>query len=43
VFEISGTIAEGARQRLSGWMDIDLINDLQGIARVAAARKASGS
>lgn len=43
VFEISGTIAEAARQRLSGWMDVDLTNDLQGIARVATARKESGS
>lgn len=41
VFEISGTIAEAVRQRLSGWTDVGLTNDLQGIARVAAARKTS--
>jgi len=40
VLEISGTIAEAARQRLSGWMDVGLTNDLQGIRRVATARKA---
>jgi release factor glutamine methyltransferase len=42
VFEISGTIAEAVRQRLSGWTDVGLTNDLQGIARVAAARKVTG-
>jgi release factor glutamine methyltransferase len=42
VVEISGTIAEAALERLIGWMDVDLTNDLQGIARVAVARKASG-
>ena len=40
IFEISGTIADGARQLLSGWKDVQLANDLQGIARVAKARKA---
>jgi methylase of polypeptide subunit release factors len=40
VLEISGTIAEAARQRLSGWMDVGLTNDLQGIRRVATARRA---
>ncbi len=39
VFEISGTIADGVRQRLSGWADVEITNDLQGIARVARARK----
>jgi release factor glutamine methyltransferase len=39
VMEISGTIAEGARDLLRGWKDIRRINDLQGIARVIAARK----
>jgi release factor glutamine methyltransferase len=43
VFEISGTIAEVVRRRLAGWTDVALINDLQGIARVAAARKPSSS
>src|ERR1700675_809739 len=42
VFEISGTIAEVVRHRLAGWMDVGLTNDLQGIARVAIARKPSG-
>ena len=41
VFEISGTIAEGVRRRLAAWTDVRLTNDLQGIARVAAARKPS--
>ena len=39
VFEISGTIAEAARRQLAGWTDVGLTNDLQGIARVASARK----
>jgi release factor glutamine methyltransferase len=39
IFEISGTIAEGVRRLLAGWNDVQLANDLQGIARVAKARK----
>jgi release factor glutamine methyltransferase len=39
VFEISGTIADRVRPLLSGWDDVEIKNDLQGIARVAAARK----
>jgi release factor glutamine methyltransferase len=39
VFEISGTIAEAVRRLLAGWTEVSLTNDLQGIARVAAARK----
>lgn len=39
VFEISGTIADRVRQFLSGWDEVSIRNDLQGIARVAAARK----
>jgi release factor glutamine methyltransferase len=39
VFEISGTIATGVRLLLSDWNDIKITNDLQGIARVARARK----
>jgi release factor glutamine methyltransferase len=39
VFEISGTIAEAVRRGLAGWTDVGLTDDLQGIARVAAARK----
>jgi len=41
VFEISGTIAEAVRRQLGGWTDVRLTNDLQGIARVAAAKKPS--
>ena len=39
VFEISGTIADGVRRLLSGWEKVAITNDLQGIARVAAARR----
>jgi methylase of polypeptide subunit release factors len=39
VFEISGTIAEGILPLLSRWADVKITNDLQGIARVARARK----
>jgi release factor glutamine methyltransferase len=43
VFEISGTIADRVRGLLSGpaWDKIAIRNDLQGIARVAIARKTS--
>jgi release factor glutamine methyltransferase len=41
VLEISGTIVEGAKQLLSGWEEIGIINDLQGIPRVMAARRIS--
>lgn len=39
VCEISGTIATRVQQLLSGWTDVIITNDLQGIARVARARK----
>lgn len=39
VMEISGTIAGGVRALLAGWGDITISKDLQGILRVAAARK----
>jgi len=39
VFEISGTIANGVQRLLSGWADVKITNDLQGIARVTRARK----
>ncbi len=39
VFEISGTIADRARTLLSGWSEVAIKNDLQGIPRVAMARK----
>ena len=41
VFEISGTIADRVLVLLKGWDDVAVRNDLQGIARVAIARKAS--
>jgi release factor glutamine methyltransferase len=40
VMEISGTIAGRVQQLLSDWKDVQITNDLQGIARVASARKA---
>jgi release factor glutamine methyltransferase len=39
VMEISGTIVEGVQRLLFGWQEIQIINDLQGIPRVVAARK----
>jgi release factor glutamine methyltransferase len=39
IMEISGTIAGGVRALLAGWEDITITNDLQGIPRVAMARK----
>jgi len=39
VFEISGTIANRVRSLLSSWDEVEIGNDLQGIARVAIARK----
>jgi release factor glutamine methyltransferase len=39
VFEISGTIADRVRRLLSGWSEVAITHDLQGIARVARARK----
>jgi release factor glutamine methyltransferase len=39
VFEISGTIADGVRSLLAGWDEVAITKDLQGIARVARARK----
>ena len=41
VFEISGTIADRVRGLLSSWDEVAIRNDLQGIARVAIARKAT--
>jgi len=40
VFEISGTIAHRVHRLLSGWDGVAIRNDLQGIPRVALARKA---
>jgi release factor glutamine methyltransferase len=39
VLEISGTIAQSVRRLLEGWSEVKLTNDLQGISRIAAARK----
>lgn len=39
VMEISGTIVEGVRELLHNWQNITITNDLQGIPRVASARK----
>jgi len=41
VFEISGTIADRVRSLLLSWDEVEIRNDLQGIARVAIARKAN--
>ena len=38
VMEISGTIAERVVELLSGWWDVQVTNDLQGIARVVSAQ-----
>jgi hypothetical protein len=37
--EMSGTIADGVRPLLSNWSEVAIKNDLQGIARVAVARR----
>jgi release factor glutamine methyltransferase len=39
IVEMSGTIAEGVKRLLAGWLGPRLINDLQGIPRVAIATK----
>ncbi len=39
VLEISGTIAERVRHLLSDWNEVEIRNDLQGIPRVAIAKK----
>ena len=41
VFEISGTIADRVHGLLAGWDEVAIRNDLQGVARVAMARKAT--
>jgi release factor glutamine methyltransferase len=43
VFEISGTIADRVRILLSSWDLVAIKNDLQGIARVAMARKTNAA
>jgi len=39
VMEISGTIAKDVSLLLAGWSDVQITNDLQGIPRVAFARR----
>jgi release factor glutamine methyltransferase len=39
VIEISGTISARVRQLMSGWEEVEIRSDLQGIPRVASARK----
>jgi len=39
VFEISGTVADGVQDLLAGWEAVAVTNDLQGIPRVARAKK----
>jgi release factor glutamine methyltransferase len=39
IMEVSGTIADGVHTLLRGWENITITNDLQGIPRVASARK----
>jgi release factor glutamine methyltransferase len=41
IFEISGTIADRVRSLLSDWDEVAIRSDLQGIARVAIARKST--
>jgi release factor glutamine methyltransferase len=41
MMEISGTIAEGTKSLLTGWEEVRIVNDLQSIPRVVAARNAS--
>ena len=40
ILEISGTIADGVRDLLKHWNEVKITNDLQGIPRIARARKA---
>ncbi len=39
VMEISGTIVEGVKRLLSGWAEVQITKDLQGIPRVISARR----
>jgi len=41
VFEISGTIANGVRRLLERWEKVAIKKDLQGVERVAVARKSA--
>jgi release factor glutamine methyltransferase len=42
LFEISGTIADRVRTMLAAWDSVRITNDLQGIPRIAAARRPNG-
>jgi hypothetical protein len=37
--EISGTIADRTQKLLAAWNNVQITNDLQGIPRVASAKK----
>jgi len=39
IMEISGTIADGVKRMLTGWQQVQITNDLQGIPRVASAQR----
>jgi release factor glutamine methyltransferase len=39
VMEISGTIADRTQKLLAAWNNVQITNDLQGIPRVASAKK----
>ena len=39
IIEISGSVADGVRRLLATWQDVQIAADLQGIPRVASARK----
>jgi release factor glutamine methyltransferase len=41
IMEMSGTIVEGVKRLLTGWSELRVINDLQGIPRVVVATKAA--
>jgi release factor glutamine methyltransferase len=40
IMELSGTIVEGVEKLLSGWGEVTITKDLQGIPRIVSARKA---
>jgi release factor glutamine methyltransferase len=42
VMEIGGTLAEEVTRLLSGWDEVQITNDLQGLPRVASAKKTTG-
>ncbi len=40
IVEVSGTIVEGVKKLLSGWDEVTITKDLQGIPRIVSAKKA---